>query len=285
MKYFKTYCIALLVLTTAFSCSDDDSDTPNDPTNENPNTVAGNYFPLTVSDYWNYDVENTNNTTSETTMSTDNLYVISETAGVYDLDVNNGLIANGTMDSYLSNVSLARNETTLISNGALELPAEISDLIDFEININNIVLYDTEANNDVELSSNSSSVQQDFNGVPVTISYTLFSKSVDFSEEMMINGSNYDNVLTTKLVLNLNVAATLSVQGIPFNINIIEPQNVLVITNYFSKNIGLIKAEANTSYTISPTAISALELAGFEINVPTSGSTTNIQNLTTYSVN
>ena len=281
MKYYKFYFIALLTLTTVFSCSDEDSDTPNDPITEDPNTVAGNYFPLTISDYWNYDVIDINNATSETINSTDNLYVASETAGTYDLDVNNGLIANGAMNSYLSNVSLERTETKLISNGALELPAEISDLIDFDINIDNIILYDTEANNNVELSSNSNSVQQDFNGVPVTINYTLSSKSIDFSEEMMINGTNYNNVITTKLILNLNVIATLSI----INIDIIEPDNVLVITNYFSKDIGLVKAEANTSYQISPTAISALEFAGYEINVPTSGSSTNIQNLTTYSVN
>ena len=154
-KIFYLFLITSLLIT---SCSSDD-----DSNNSGEISQPGNYFPSSLNNYWNFNVVNTDNDTNESTVSTDSLYVASETGTIFSLGVNDNMVANGTMDSFLTNGNLTPTENNLIFNGTLELPPEISNLVDFEINLSNVVLYDTEAALGAELSSNSNTIEQDFN--------------------------------------------------------------------------------------------------------------------------
>ena len=271
-KIFYLFLITSLLIT---SCSSDDD-------SNNPGEISqpGNYFPSSLNNYWIYDVMSTDNSINETTVSTDSLYVISETATTFTLDVNDNMMANGAMDSFLTNGILTPTENNLTLNGTLELPPEISDLVDFEINLSNVILYDTEATLGAELSSNSNTIEQDFNGIPISINYELTTNALGFSESMTLNGETYSNVISSDLKLNLSVIATIDVSGFPIDIAILESQDVLSITNYYVQSIGLVRSESESSYEISD----AFQLTGIEIGVPVSGSTSNIQELFEYLV-
>jgi len=282
MKNLRNFILPIITLVFLISCSNDDVvNFDNDTENI---AVEGDYFPSQIGNYWKYDVSTTNNLTSNNTVSQDSLYLISESASTLMLDVNNGLPANGPIIGLLSSGTLTKSDTTLSIDGVLELPEELSEFVDFDINLDNFVLYNTEANNNTQLASNSNSITENFDGYPLTINYELTSTAVSFSETLSLNGNVYSNVIISKLALNLEVTTTINVSGIDLPLAILEPNDVLISTNYYVEGIGLVQADSNTSYQISDSAITALNAAGVTIPIPTSGSTTIDQVIDNYFV-
>jgi hypothetical protein len=283
MKNLKHIVLAFITMLFIVSCSEDNNENNTNNTT-GINTIEGNYFPSSLDNYWKYDVTSTDNTTNQNIVSLDSLYVINETATTAILDINDGLPANGPITGLLASGTLTKSDTTLAVDGALELPAEITDLIDFEIALNNFVLYNIEANNNTQLASNSNSITQDFNGFPLTIAYQLSSTALGYSENLELNGTLFSNVVSSKMTLNLSVSTTITVAGISFPLSILDAQDILVSTNYYVEDIGLVQADSNTNYQISATAITALEAAGVNLPIPASGSTSVLQTLADYSL-
>lgn len=281
MKGYKKIILLSFLAVFALSCSDEGVQNPN---NTNETATDGNYFPSTENDFWNYEVSNTDNTTSETITSNDSLYVVSETANTFMLDVNEGMPANGTMNGFLSSGSLTRTNTALILNGTLELPEEIASLFNFDITLNDFILFDASAVTNTELSANTNTISQDFNGLPITITYVLSTKALGNSENITLNDTLYNKVTASQLTLNISVSTIVSFGGFPITVAILDPQDILVSTNYFADTIGLVQATSQSNYQISDTAIAALEAAGQTLAIPTSGSSTNIQNLNIFFV-
>ncbi|MDG1715474.1 hypothetical protein [Lacinutrix sp.] len=285
MKNLKHIILPLIAMLFIVSCSEDNNDSnTNNNNNNGGNIIEGNYFPSTVNNYWKYDVTSTDNTTNQNIVSLDSLYVVAETVTTAMLDVNDGLAANGPIIGLLASGTLTKSDTTLAVDGALELPAEITDLIDFDIALNNFILYNIEANNNTQLASNSNSITQDFNGFPLTIAYQLKSTALGHSENLNLNGTSFSNVVSSKMTLNLSVSTTITVAGISFPLSILNAQDILVSTNYYVEDIGLVQADSNTNYQISATAITALEAAGVNLPIPASGSTSVLQALADYSL-
>ena len=282
MKSLRYSILPIISLVFLVSCSDESVN--NDDTGSGDPAIEGNYFPSTIGNYWKYDVSTTDNNTNDNVISQDSLYVIAETASTLMLDVNDGLPANGPIIGLLSSGTLTKSDTTLSLDGVLELPAEISDLINFDIVLNNFVLYDTEASNNTQLASNSNTITQDFNGFPLTITYQLTSTLLGFDESLSLNGTTYSNVVSSNIKLNLSVSTTIIVVGVEFPLAILVPQDILVSTNYYAEGIGLIQADSNTNYQISATAITALEAVGITLPIPASGSTTIDQVIADYFV-
>lgn len=281
MKGYKKIILLSFLAVFALSCSGEGVQNPN---NTNETATDGNYFPSTENDFWNYEVSNTDNTTSETITSNDSLYVVSETANTFMLDVNEGMPANGTMNGFLSSGSLTRTNTALILNGTLELPEEIASLFNFDITLNDFILFDASAGTNTELSANTNTISQDFNGLPIAITYVLSTKALGNSENITLNDTLYNKVTASQLTLNISVSTIVSFGGFPITVAILDPQDILVSTNYFADTIGLVQATSQSNYQISDTAIAALEAAGQTLAIPTSGSSTNIQNLNTFFV-
>ena len=276
------YSILILTIALATSCSSDDN--INDTSNPGEFETNGNYFPSTPNDYWNYNVTNIDNTTNETIITQDSLYVVSNSQSTFMLDANNGIPANGPIIGLLSSGTLTNSNTTLVLDGALELPAEITDLIDFDIALNNFVLYNTEASINTVLASNTNTITQDFNGYPLTITYQLTSTALDFNENLSLNGVSYSDVVSSKLALNLSIATEINVFGFPIPLAILDPQDILVSTNYYAVGIGLVQANSNTSYQINPTAINTLAEAEITLPIPSSGSAIVNQEIADYYV-
>ncbi|WAC02347.1 hypothetical protein N7U66_00950 [Lacinutrix neustonica] len=276
--------IIFLCISTALmlSCSNEGVDVGNNTSSES--SVEGNYFPSTVNDFRNYEVSNTTTLNMETTISSDSLYVVSQNGTTFMLEVNEGMPANGILCGILSSGTLTRSNSSLALNGSFSLPEEIASLFNFEIALNNLVLFDASAENNTVLSTTTNTISQDFNGLPVTITYLLSTTARGNFDNLMLNDAIYNTVTASQLALNLSVSTTISVGGFPITITLLEPQDILISTNYFADTIGLVQASSEIKYQISATAIAALEAAGQTLTIPASGSSTNIQNLTTFSV-
>jgi len=277
MKIYR-FCLSLCFsIALVTSCSNEPIDSG--IVNNGDTAISSDYFPTSLNSYWIYDVANTNNNLNELSITNDSLYINSQNANAFTLGINDGLPPNGILSGFLSSGNLTRTNETLILDGILELPAEISNVIDFEIALNNHVLYDISAPINSELSTNGDTITQEFNGFPITINYELLSKSLGTLESITANGLVYNDIIGSELVLNVSASTTIDFAGIPINISILEPQDVLVSTYYFANAIGMVKSTSEINYQISDAAVTAIETAGQNLPIPTSGSFTSDENL------
>ena len=277
MKFLKPTTLLLFCL-LLWNCSEDDTsseDTPNE-------TFTGNFFPLTTNNEWRYEVNNTDNDTNTTETNEDVLTVESESSNGFTLTANDGTVAYGTMSNILTTGELTRTETTLATNGSLSLPI---DGLDFSIDFNNALLYDTQASLNTELSSQTDSFTQDLQGFPITITYELTSTQLENLNNLSVLNTNYDTVTSANITLRLSVSTTVTVGGFSQTLSLIDMQDVMSVDAFYAKNVGLISADAQIGYTLNANTLTLLELAGIELtNLPTSMSVTNTQELTTYTL-
>lgn len=287
MKNFKTLTVFLFTL-LIISCGSDDND-DGQGGNGNNEPLVGNYYPSTVDDQWVYSVENTNaDDPTNDTSTTDLIKVASGTSSNYTLEANNGnSIASGSMNSFLVSGSLNRTDDKLLYTGTLELPDEFSDFSDLSIDLSNFSLYDLNAANG-ELSSETGSVVEslDLGGtiVPITITYAFNSTKLDNLNSLVVDGETYNDIIKSKLDLELSIVASIQILGTTQNVNVIDTQDVLVIESYFAKNIGLVQANAVQGYSLSPGFISLMNTLGVDIPFPDSVSIHNDQELDSYIV-
>ena len=283
MNYLKSLTLICLIFSLV-SCSS--SDDPND----GDTAITGNYFPSSSGDFWNYNVVNTDvNNPAGNFNATDLLTVASANGNSFTLDVNNNTSpANGTLNALLVNGTLNRTEDKLTFNGNLQLPAEFDTLFDQTVTLTNVVLYDLNASNNQELSSNSETLTQDLvldtQTFPITIDYSFVTTKIGNSNSETVDGTNYLSVTKTRLSLSLNVYTEIEVLGASIPYSIIETQEVLSIDAYYAENVGLIKAYSETGYQISDQILDLLTLLGIDLGFPESNTGTNTQELGDYSV-
>jgi len=141
MKKLINYLALTLILTSIISCTNSDND-DNIPAN------SGNYFPLTIDNYWNYDITNSNLDLNQTQNTRDSLYVNTANNNEFELAVNG--IATGTMNTFFTQMQLTRTSSTLIGSGSVTFPFE--GIEDLQIGVNNVVLYDINASVNEDLS-------------------------------------------------------------------------------------------------------------------------------------
>ncbi len=265
------------------SCTDDDANDSNgDDDGMQVNPLSGDFFPSKADNEWNYDVTSKDNTTDETINATDRLFVDTPNETSFELDVNDNSISNGTMNSVLTNGILNKTDTTLSANG--QLVFSIDGLEDINIPYNNAVLLNTQAPDGSELSTFMGTINQTVQSFPVTINYTLKTNHIKNWTSIDLNGQSYDEVTQANFVLTMVIDIALPLVG---NRPIIDEQETLVINNYYGKNIGLIKSEADTTITLNSETLMLLQsLPDIDVSqIPENISTQNTQNLTSFTVN
>jgi hypothetical protein len=245
-------------------------------------TITGDYFPSTQSSYWNYGVKTTEGNT--TTPSQDFLTVKSGTATSFVLEVNSNNDANGAMSALLTNGTLNKTTSTLALNGNLEIP--VDGLNDFNINFTNAMLYDLNADKNSVLSNFTNTFTKDLQGsqvtIPLTISYDLSFKKLQNQSSLKVNNVTYNKVTSGNISLNLSISATINIQGVPTSFSLLEAQDVLSINSYYGENIGLLKSDTTLKLNLNATTVELLNTLGITIDIPSSQSATNLQELTSY---
>lgn len=264
---FLRLCIILIIVS---SCSNDD-----DASNNNSNESISNNFPLSIGNYWNYSVENRNVVLNEIVNRTDSLYVASGNANSFNLSVNG--IAFGTMNTILTQTSLSKTSNKLLANGVVSFPFD--GLNDLEIPVENAIFYDINAADNSTLTESSGFISETVENIPITVNYSFKTLQGEFFDSILLNSEIYDNVIFSKIVLQLTITTRIEIiPGSEIEVTILDTQNVLEIDNYYAENIGLVRSEADISYQLEDFSQVGITLPFENIEA------TSIQELDTYEV-
>jgi len=269
MKKVLNYSFILLLIASFTSCTDSDDE-------GNVITPPADYYPLLIDNYWNYSVTNSNLDLNETQNTRDSLYVASASANSFGLAVNG--IANGTMNTILTQMSLMPSENMLTGSGSITFPFE--GLEDFQIGIENAILFNSNSPANTVLSEFEGVIEQVIEGLPITATYKVKTIQGGTSATLFLNNQSYDNVIESFLTLELTITTNVEViPGSVIEVLILDTQNVLEITNYFVEDIGLVRSEADISYVLE-------DFSQIGITLPIAGSlnASSLQVLDSYSV-
>ncbi len=256
--------------------------------------LSGDYFPTNESNIWTYDVDNTSiaNPDINFTDVTDFLTIESAIGNDFIVNVNNGGNPNGFMNGFMRNGTLTMGQSTLSFSGIMELPEEFGYFSNQTIMLQNFVLYDLHATDNIMIDELIGEFEEnlDLNGtaVPVTVEYELKSINIEAMNSFSVNEQSYENVVHTRISLNLNIFASIDLLGgnNPTDYSIISNQDVLVIDNYFAQDIGLIKSIAIQGYQLEQQFLDVLALIpNNDFNLPETMDVENIQDLDDYQIN
>ena len=272
----------LLVLSFVFiSCSNDENGNEADE----PVLTASDFSPNTQGNYWEYNVNSTSVDLPDMNfISVDSLYITSTSSTSYTLNANNGMGANGSMNSIITSGELSTTNSSLLYSGALDLPIDLD--IDQSLEIMDLVLLDLNAENGAILSSIDGMFSEDINiqgtVIPISVNYELFTSKENFYDSKVVNGTSYSNVYEGSLGLNLSVTGTITF----FDIDILESQDILSINYYYGANIGLLRAESNQGFELAPQIIALIEqTGGGGGELPFSANVNGIEELSNYLIN
>jgi hypothetical protein len=278
------YLILFVFIFISCSSDDNESDTESTP----PVLTASDFNPYTQGSYWIYNVDSSSTDLPEMDFtSTDSLYIASTSDASYSLDANDGMGADGSMNSILTSGSLSLTDTTLKYYGTLDLPLDID--LEQTPEITDLVLLDLEAANGAEISSFvgtfSDTIDLQGTAVPLNISYVLSTVKENLYDSKMVNGTSYTNVYEGTLRFNLSVTGNITISGFSVNINIIEPQDILFIRYYYGAGIGLLRAESNQGFELAPEIIALISQSGGGFDLPASATVTGVEALSNYIIN
>ena len=266
------------------NCSSED----NESETTDPVLTASDFSPNSEGSYWVYNVDSTSADLPEMDFSSiDSLYIVSTSNAAYTLEANNGIGADGSMNSILTSGSLSTTDTTLIYSGALDLPIDI--VVDQALEISDLILIDLEADNGSVLSTIEGAFTEtiDIQGsmIPINVNFELFSAKEDLYDSKIVNGVSYTNVYEGTLNFNLSVTGTITIFGFGQNINIIESQNILSIRYYYGANLGLLRAESEQGFELAPEVIALIDQTGGGNEFPSSATVTGVEALINYVIN
>jgi hypothetical protein len=261
MKY--TFYLSIFISIFLFSCSPNDSKT--DTNSLNP----ADYFPLKIANYWTYKVD------TDGTIDHDSIFVAKDTVisnFVYQ-KIESNVAPVGFMSNSLSNNSVRVDGNKILLTGKpnlnfiAALPLDIA-LVDFVVFKAGAIVNET-------LSTVTGTINQVYNSYPIKINYTLKSVAqTDLPTFTSPNAAIFQDVKAVKTILNLNVTSSLG--GFP--IVVLEPQDVIVSTQYFAKNIGVVHATTIYNYTLSAGL-------GNSIGIPQNGNQVIKESIATFKVN
>lgn len=263
------------------NCSSED----NESETTDPVLTASDFSPNSEGSYWVYNVDSTSSDLPEMDFSSiDSLYIVSTSNAAYILEANNGIGADGSMNSILTSGSLSTTDTTLIYSGALDLPIDI--VVDQALEISDLILIDLEADNGSVLSTIEGAFTEtiDIQGsmIPINVNFELFSAKEDLYDSKIVNGVSYTNVYEGTLNFNLSVTGTITIFGFGQNINIIESQNILSIKYYYGANLGLLRAESEQGFELAPEVIALIDQTSGGNEFPSSATVNGVEALINY---
>ncbi len=275
----RTYLLWLFAAVLLAACStSDDSQTTDDQSGDGNNDGNGDpvevidYFPLNADSWWTY------NNTSDQGASRDSLYVTGTT--VIDGETFTNMDALEPAVAFMTNLfsqSAARTtDTELILNGELTSPV-IDGFPTVIIPLENVALYDSSANTGDILATVTGELNEVISTIPVLIDYTVVSEQGEKLASFTLEGQNFEDVLTSKIIVNLAVTAQIEIGGIVIPFPILLSQDVLVITNYYVKDTGLVFSDVQFEYMLED-----LSGTGIDPGIPTEGSSTSAQTIDSF---
>lgn len=263
---FLTY----LVITSLFvSCSNDE---------ENENGGANFTIPLQNNSYWTYDV-NSNQTTSR-----DSLYISGDVvlnSKNYKLFQTQNDRATGFYSSSLRNNGLRKEDAKLLLSGSLSLNSGLNLPLDLDFVLDDFIIFNSDATNNQALNNTpiTGVIQETYNGIPIIVTYSLQSFGGEsYTNFTAPNGDSFNNVIATKIKLNVSIVTQQSTGGFTFTVPVLPSQDVIVSTLYIANTIGVVYVNTDTNYTLNSDIAS-------EFGLNPSGTQNQKEYLDTYKVN
>jgi len=259
---------AIVILT---SCSSDDS--------SGGAASATNYLPLTDGNYWTY----VTNVVGQPTSNRDSLYVANDTVintktykKIKTLAIPFGFYSNSLRDNGLRKESDAIYMT---GNAGLNL----GNVLPINLNVTDLIIFKESATVNQVLGSVSGVINQDLQGYPLVMNYTLKTTALETLPTYTAEDNTvYTDVKKVKTTLTLSVTTTVTIPGIPIPLTVplLNSQDVVVSNQYYAKNIGMVSANTIISYELQD-----FSQFGITLPIPQSGSQTQTELLDTYLVN
>lgn len=231
------------------SCSEDDS-------NSN-NTSTTDFLPLNTGNYWVYDVTNES---EFSTSGRDSLYISG------DMQLNGNTykkfqteeLAWGFYSGALADNGVRKFEDKLLLTGTATLNFGVDFPLDIDV-ADMVILKENATNNQV-LGSVANTVTQSYDGYDLDFDYILSSVAKQDMASLTVNGETYNNIKVVEIKLNLEVTAVAMISGIEVPYVVMDAQDVVVSTQYYAENIGVVKVETALNYTINDNALFTVEL-------------------------
>ena len=230
----------LLLIITALiiaACSEDDNSSP---TNEE--TI--NYFPLSIGNTWDYN--NQFSATGQADFSGNETISVSGTtqvSGNQAFELNSSNPENsGLTTSIFTQGALYKSSSSLIYNGSFSV--NIPDFSGLDFSLENVPVYNTQLPAGTEMFVETETFQEELEGgISITIKVAVITNMDDTFESLSVNNTEYTDVISSEWIVELEVLAAIG----PVSIPILQEQQASVITNYFAKDVGLIKSESTTT--------------------------------------
>lgn len=268
--------IALIAATLTTSCSQSNNTSDGQ---DLADLVPTTYMPLTIGNYWDYDVQQVTPGAVNTSIGTDHLFISNDTVitGVTYKKMKTAAMPNGFFSNTLRNNGVKISGSSLVATGTFSLPFP-GLATPIQISLNNFAFFKENASLNTEICSTSGTLHQTVTAsnttYPLDIDYTLKSVAQETLPTYLSNSVTYSNVKKTRLILNLRITTTSS--GI--TATLLADQPVLTMNEYFAKNIGNVYTNTYFHYDINSSIAT-------QFSVPASISQTEEEFLTTYQVN
>ncbi|WP_338410110.1 hypothetical protein [uncultured Flavobacterium sp.] len=235
VKYLLVPILSLLLT----SCNSDED--------LNTNDIVQTALPLIDSNYWTYNVNSQTTNSIPETWTRDSLYVANDTLinNVTHKKMKTLPINNGFYSGFLKNNGLRIDGSSLKLSGSIGISAVLP--VDFSFSVTDFVILKENATNGEQLSSTSGSFMQKLGGYPLTFEYTFYSEGNGTMASYTSNGITYNDITKSKVILNLKITTSFSGITVP----IMNAQDVLVSSQYYSKNIGLVYNHTVINYTLN----------------------------------
>lgn len=226
------------------SCSSDDSNTN---ANEN-NTPTADFLPLEEGNYWIYNVE------SESSTGQDHLYISgTETINgkVYDKFLTQQAPL-GFYSNSLYNSGVRQDGDKLLVTGQTQFA--FAEGVPLNINVTDFVIFKENAASGQTLGTTSGTINQTIEGYDMQINYVLTTTAKGALASHSAGTHTYNDVKKVETVLNLSISSPVVIGGVQSNLTIMPAQNVVVSTQYYAKEIGVVHVETDINYNLSPLA-------------------------------
>ena len=243
------YFVAILLMAFLASCSSDNDSTP-----ETTNETENNYLPVENGDFWVYDV------TGEFP-GRDSLYVANDTT------IDNTSYQKFKTREYpfgFFSGSLAGNGVRKSGDKLMVSGSTGVDLIEgfpIDLEVTDFVIFKESASENEQLSTTSGTFTYNFEEIPLQFDYTM--KSVagqSLASYTVPNYGTYEDVKVVKVIVNLKISAMIAAGEINFPVDVLSSQDVVVSTQYYAKNIGMVYSTTDITYELEDFSLLNIEL-------------------------
>ncbi|UUC44988.1 hypothetical protein [Flavobacterium cerinum] len=249
-----------VIMISSCSSSSEEVISDNNPTNTD-------YLPLASHNYWTYTIDNMR----------DSLYIPNDTliAGTTHKKCKAKDFPVGFFSNSLNKNGIRKSGDQILASGTFDFEAFSG--LPIAINLNNFIIFKESATSGQTMGNATGTIQQELNTFPLTIQYKITTVAgATLPSYTSPNGDSYTNVKAVNTIINLQV--TTIYFGIPFVI--LPTQDVIVSTQYFAKNIGVVHTNTNLHYQLSSGIPPEIPLP-----IPSSGNQTQQEYLDTYQIN